>query len=126
MLLMAPFVERSSQEKSSDERSEAGSQQPEEDYDVDEEYDNDYAENYFDNGEADDNDDLGGGGGDDGGGMPRSRRFYGPILTAFPLQATIMTRCRWQQCVVRFASCIVFVCNRNGRFNPTRPGRRLL
>ncbi|KAJ6612686.1 DNA-directed RNA polymerase III, subunit Rpc31 [Mycena sp. CBHHK59/15] len=43
---------------------------PASDYDVDEEYDNDYAENYFDNGEADDNDDLGGGGGggDDGGG----------------------------------------------------------
>ncbi|KIM46689.1 hypothetical protein M413DRAFT_260809 [Hebeloma cylindrosporum] len=55
-------------EKSSDERSDAGSQAPESDYDVDEEYDNDYAENYFDNGEADDNDDLGGGGGDDGGG----------------------------------------------------------
>ena len=42
------------QEKSGDERSEAGSQQAEEDYDVDEEYDNDYAENYFDNGEGDD------------------------------------------------------------------------
>ncbi|KAF7316366.1 DNA-directed RNA polymerase III subunit [Mycena indigotica] len=47
--------------------SDAGSQAPS-DYDVDEEYDNDYAENYFDNGEADDNDDLGGGGGDEGGG----------------------------------------------------------
>nr|GAT51603.1 predicted protein [Mycena chlorophos] len=49
--------------------SDAGSQVPS-DYDVDEEYDNDYAENYFDNGEADDNDDLGGGGGggDEGGG----------------------------------------------------------
>ncbi|KAI0355910.1 hypothetical protein OH77DRAFT_1402132 [Trametes cingulata] len=56
------------QEKSGDERSEAGSQQAEEDYDVDEEYDNDYAENYFDNGEGDDFDDLGGGGGDEGGG----------------------------------------------------------
>ncbi|KAI0760377.1 DNA-directed RNA polymerase III, subunit Rpc31 [Fomes fomentarius] len=56
------------QEKSGDERSEVGSQQAEEDYDVDEEYDNDYAENYFDNGEGDDNDDLGGGGGDEGGG----------------------------------------------------------
>lgn len=55
------------EEKSSDERSDAGSQEAE-DYDVDEEYDNDYAENYFDNGEGDDNDDLGGGGGDEGGG----------------------------------------------------------
>ena len=58
------------QEKSSEERSDAGSQAADSDYDVDEEYDNDYAENYFDNGEADDNDDLGGGGGgEDGGGM---------------------------------------------------------
>ncbi len=57
------------QEKSGDERSEAGSQQVDEDYDVDEEYDNDYAENYFDNGENDDNDDLGGGGGADEGGV---------------------------------------------------------
>ena len=56
------------QDKSGEERSEVGSQQAEEDYDVDEEYDNDYAENYFDNGEADDNDDLGGGGGGDEGG----------------------------------------------------------
>ncbi|KZP16905.1 hypothetical protein FIBSPDRAFT_793730 [Athelia psychrophila] len=58
------------EDKSSDGRSDAGSQVVESDYDVDEEYDNDYAENYFDNGEADDNDDLGGGGGggDDGGG----------------------------------------------------------
>jgi len=56
------------QEKTDEERSEAGSQAVEEDYDVDEEYDNDYAENYFDNGEADDFDDLGGGGGDEGGG----------------------------------------------------------
>ncbi|KIJ61519.1 hypothetical protein HYDPIDRAFT_176924 [Hydnomerulius pinastri MD-312] len=57
------------QEKSSEERSDAGSQVAESDYDVDEEYDNDYAENYFDNGEGDDMDDLGGGGGgDDGGG----------------------------------------------------------
>ncbi|KAI0322930.1 DNA-directed RNA polymerase III, subunit Rpc31, partial [Amylostereum chailletii] len=57
------------QEKSDDERSDPGSQAADEDYDVDEEYDNDYAENYFDNGEGDDNDDLGGGGGgDDGGG----------------------------------------------------------
>ena len=47
-----------------------GSQAAESDYDVDEEYDNDYAENYFDNGEGDDNYDLGGGGGgDDGGGQ---------------------------------------------------------
>ncbi|KAI0762506.1 DNA-directed RNA polymerase III, subunit Rpc31 [Fomes fomentarius] len=58
------------QEKSGSERSEAGSQQAEEDYDVDEEYDNDYAENYFDNGEGDDNEDLGGAGGDEGGGGP--------------------------------------------------------
>ncbi|KAF8196024.1 DNA-directed RNA polymerase III, subunit Rpc31 [Pholiota molesta] len=58
------------EEKSSEERSDAGSQAAESDYDVDEEYgENDYAENYFDNGEGDDNDDLGGGGGgDDGGG----------------------------------------------------------
>ncbi|KAF9009973.1 DNA-directed RNA polymerase III, subunit Rpc31 [Cyathus striatus] len=55
------------EEKSTEEKSDAGSQVDEEDYDVDEEYDNDYAENYFDNGEGDDNDDLGGGG-DDGGG----------------------------------------------------------
>jgi DNA-directed RNA polymerase III subunit RPC7 len=56
------------QEKSSDERSDVGSQAVDSDYDVDEEYDNDYAENYFDNGEGDDMDDLGGGGGEDGGG----------------------------------------------------------
>ncbi|EIW54986.1 uncharacterized protein TRAVEDRAFT_51114 [Trametes versicolor FP-101664 SS1] len=56
------------QEKSGDERSDAGSQAIDEDYDVDEEYDNDYAENYFDNGEADDGDDLGGGGDEGGGG----------------------------------------------------------
>jgi DNA-directed RNA polymerase III subunit RPC7 len=55
------------QEKSLDERSDAGSQAAESDYDVDEEYDNDYAENYFDNGEGDDIDDLGGGGEDGGG-----------------------------------------------------------
>jgi DNA-directed RNA polymerase III subunit RPC7 len=57
------------QEKSSDDRSDIGSQAAESDYDVEEEYDNDYAENYFDNGEGDDMDDLGGGGGEDGGGM---------------------------------------------------------
>lgn len=57
------------QEKSGDERSDAGGSQGEvEDYDVDEEYDNDYAENYFDSGENDDMDNLGDGGGDDGGG----------------------------------------------------------
>lgn len=56
------------QEKSSEERSDIGSQADGSDYDVEEEYDNDYAENYFDNGEGDDVDDLGGGGGDDGGG----------------------------------------------------------
>ncbi|KAJ3518918.1 hypothetical protein NM688_g9375 [Phlebia brevispora] len=56
------------QEKSDGEHSEAGSQPADEDYDVEEEYDNDYADNYFDNGEGDDNDDLGGGGGDEGGG----------------------------------------------------------
>ncbi|KAI0090445.1 DNA-directed RNA polymerase III, subunit Rpc31 [Irpex rosettiformis] len=55
-------------EKSDAEKSDAGSVAAESDYDVEEEYDNDYAENYFDNGEADDNDDLGGGGGGDGGG----------------------------------------------------------
>lgn len=60
------------QEKSPDERSDAGSQEPE-DYDVDEEYDNDYAENYFDNGEGDDFDDLGGG--DEGGG-----EFFSTVL----------------------------------------------
>lgn len=57
------------QEKSGEERSDAGSQAAESDYDVEEEYDNDYADNYFDNGEGDDIDDIGGGGGgDDGGG----------------------------------------------------------
>ena len=56
------------QEKSGEERSDAGSQAAESDYDVEEEYDNDYAENYFDNGEGDDLDDIGGGGGDEGGG----------------------------------------------------------
>ncbi|KAF6741214.1 hypothetical protein DFP72DRAFT_297391, partial [Ephemerocybe angulata] len=40
------------EEKSDDERSDAGSQNEAEDYDVDEEDDNDYAGNYFDNGEA--------------------------------------------------------------------------
>ena len=54
--------------KGSEDGSDVGSG-VEEDYDVDEEDDNDYAENYFDNGEADDLDDLvagddvGGGGG---------------------------------------------------------------
>lgn len=59
--------------------SEAGSHEAASDYDVDEEYDNDYAENYFDNGEADDMDDLGAGGGagEDGGGTV--------ILTCFRL-----------------------------------------
>ncbi|KZS87277.1 hypothetical protein SISNIDRAFT_419887 [Sistotremastrum niveocremeum HHB9708] len=54
----------------SEKGSKDGSEQADEDYDVDEEDDNDYAENYFDNGEADDVDDLGGGGGGDeaGGG----------------------------------------------------------
>ncbi|KAG6839491.1 hypothetical protein C0991_002176, partial [Blastosporella zonata] len=56
------------EEKSGDDRSDAGSNVAESDYDVDEEYDNDYAENYFDNGENDDMDDLGGGGGGDEGG----------------------------------------------------------
>jgi DNA-directed RNA polymerase III subunit RPC7 len=60
----------STQDKSEDERSEAGSQPEVEDYDVEEEDDNDYAENYFDNGEGDDVDDLGGGGGEEGGGAP--------------------------------------------------------
>ncbi|KAL4245677.1 DNA-directed RNA polymerase III subunit [Abortiporus biennis] len=55
-------------DKSDEEGSQIGSQAAESDYDVDEEYDNDYAENYFDNGEGDDNDDLGGGGGGDEGG----------------------------------------------------------
>ncbi|KAG6818792.1 hypothetical protein H0H93_001602 [Arthromyces matolae] len=63
------------QEKSGDDRSDAGSNVAESDYDVDEEYDNDYAENYFDNGEGDDMDDLGGGGGgDEGGAAP-------PVMT---------------------------------------------
>ena len=71
-------------EKSSDERSEAGSQAVESDYDVDEEYDNDYAENYFDNGEGDDMDDLGGGGagGDEGGGKPLYFGIMNIILLA--------------------------------------------
>ncbi|VDC00194.1 unnamed protein product [Peniophora sp. CBMAI 1063] len=55
-------------DKSGDERSEAGSGVEEEDYDVDEEDDNDYAENYFDNGEGDDDDGLGDGLRDEGGG----------------------------------------------------------
>jgi hypothetical protein len=55
------------QEKSGEEGSQVGSQVGE-DYD-EEEDDNDYAGNYFDNGEADDFDDLGeGGAGEDGGG----------------------------------------------------------
>ncbi|KAF9019984.1 hypothetical protein BDZ89DRAFT_1072568 [Hymenopellis radicata] len=54
-------------EKSGDEASVGESAQGS-DYDVDEEYDNDYAGNYFDNGEGDDNDDLGEGGDDGGGG----------------------------------------------------------
>ncbi|KAK7044571.1 DNA-directed RNA polymerase III, subunit Rpc31 [Favolaschia claudopus] len=50
--------------------SDADSQAAQSDYDVDEEDDNDYANNYFNNGEGEDNDDLGeGGGGDDGGGL---------------------------------------------------------
>ncbi|KAF7965613.1 hypothetical protein HWV62_42635 [Athelia sp. TMB] len=68
-------------EKSSDERSDAGSQVVESDYDVDEEYDNDYAENYFDNGEGDDMDDLGGGGGgDDGGGETMKSTLVSLVL----------------------------------------------
>ena len=45
------------EDKSGEERSDAGSGVEEEDYDVDEEDDNDYAGNYFDNGENDDDDD---------------------------------------------------------------------
>jgi len=57
------------QEPTGEVHSDVGSQEADSDYDVDEEYDNDYAENYFDNGEGDDQDDLGGGaGGDDDGG----------------------------------------------------------
>ncbi|TFK22461.1 hypothetical protein FA15DRAFT_671501 [Coprinopsis marcescibilis] len=66
MVVVDDMMDEDDEEKSTDERSETGSQ-PEEDYDVDEEYDNDYAEDHFDNGEGDDYDDLGGGGGDDGG-----------------------------------------------------------
>lgn len=62
------IVSHCPQEKSEEERSDAGSQAANSDYDVDEEYDNDYAEDYFDNGEGDDLDDLGGGGDDGGGG----------------------------------------------------------
>ncbi|KAG6897028.1 hypothetical protein C0992_004556 [Termitomyces sp. T32_za158] len=62
------FGDDDDDEKSGEDRSDAGSNVAEEDYDVDEEYDNDYAENYFDNGEGDDMDDLGGGGGGDEGG----------------------------------------------------------
>jgi len=61
------------QEKSSDERSDLGSQGDASDYDVEEEYDNDYVDNYFDNGENDDVEDLGGGGGVDDG---KSCRFW--------------------------------------------------
>lgn len=72
------------QEKSGEERSDAGSQAAESDYDVEEEYDNDYAENYFDNGEGDDLDDLGGGGGgDDGGGGEMLYFFFRCPLNAF-------------------------------------------
>ncbi|KAF8137411.1 DNA-directed RNA polymerase III subunit Rpc31-domain-containing protein [Boletus edulis] len=72
------------QEKSGEERSDAGSQAVESDYDVEEEYDNDYAENYFDNGEGDDLDDLGGGvGGDDGGGGEIFDFFSDPCLNFF-------------------------------------------
>lgn len=67
-------------EKSDEARSDEGSQVADEDYDVDEEYDNDYAENYFDNGEGDDNDDLGGGGGGDEGGGTTSL----PLLLCWP------------------------------------------
>lgn len=72
------------QEKSSDERSDVGSQAAESDYDVDEEYDNDYAENYFDNGEGDDMDDLGAGG-DDGGGGTFSFVFLCGLITEYLL-----------------------------------------
>lgn len=72
------------QEKSGEERSDAGSQVAESDYDVEEEYDNDYAENYFDNGEGDDLDDLGGGGGgDDGGGGKTLYSFSVTCSTLF-------------------------------------------
>jgi len=60
--------EEEEEDKSLEDKSDAGSQLPDSDYDVDEEYDNDYAENYFDNGEGDDPEDLGGGYDDTGGG----------------------------------------------------------
>ncbi|KAI0338024.1 hypothetical protein BDW22DRAFT_1338753 [Trametopsis cervina] len=70
------LVEDTEDKETSDiEKSDVGSQPADSDYDVDEEYDNDYAENYFDNGENDDNDDLGGGAGDEGGGGKRSRLY---------------------------------------------------
>lgn len=81
-----------SQEKSGDDRSDAGSQAADSDYDVDEEYDNDYAENYFDNGEGDDADDLGGGAGDEGGGGGMSVVCYKIHLLNVLVQGMIMTR----------------------------------
>lgn len=64
------------QEKSTEERSDAGSQAEASDYDVDEEYDNDYAENYFDNGEGDDLDNLDGGAAEEGGGGGGKPNIY--------------------------------------------------
>ncbi len=80
------------QEKSGDERSDAGSQAVDEDYDVDEEYDNDYAENYFDNGEADDGDDLGGGGDEGGGGMSSNTSIQQNLISLLRKQGMTMTR----------------------------------
>ena len=98
-----------SQEKSGDERSEAGSQPADEDYDVEEEYDNDYAENYFDPGEDDDNDNLGGGGGaDEGGGASGS---YSPssvadrILSQWDMTST---SCPQRLRAVRYTNCTVY------------------
>ncbi|CAL1699209.1 unnamed protein product [Somion occarium] len=62
-------AETGEKEEGEEERSEAGSEAAEQDYDVEEEYDNDYAENYFDNGENEDNEDLGGGVGAEEGGV---------------------------------------------------------
>lgn len=109
------FLLTFSQEKSDDERSDVGSQAAESDYDVDEEYDNDYAENYFDNGEGDDNDDLGGGGGgDEGGGESDfvlgegfSKTFFAQDTTTtsfciyfFPGTASLSSWIRNKPCIV--------------------------
>ena len=83
------------EDKSGEERSDAGSGVEEEDYDVDEEDDNDYAGNYFDNGENDDDDGLGDGLRDEGGEPP----------SLMPIVFLLMTRLHRRRLRLTYLSC---------------------